>query len=40
MNGVGNGITVAVEALQDDLNVVDVLRCATVEATGPRGCVD
>jgi hypothetical protein len=30
----------AVEALQDDLDVVDVLRRATMEATRPRGVVD
>jgi hypothetical protein len=26
MNGIGNGIAVAVEALQGDLDIVDVLR--------------
>jgi hypothetical protein len=34
MNGVGNGVTVAVEALQDDLDVIDVLRHATMEDAG------
>jgi hypothetical protein len=32
MNGVGNGIVVAVETLQDDLNVIDVLWRASMEA--------
>jgi hypothetical protein len=40
MNGTGNGVAVAVEALQDDLDVVDVLRRATMEAARPRGVVD
>jgi hypothetical protein len=40
MNGVGNGVAVAVEVLQDDLDVVDVLRRATMEATQLRGVVD
>jgi hypothetical protein len=40
MNGVGNGVVVAVEALQDDLDVIDVLRCATMEAALLRGVVD
>jgi hypothetical protein len=40
MNGIGNGVAVAVEALQDDLDVVDVLRRATMEAALPCGVVD
>jgi hypothetical protein len=40
MNGIDNGVAVAVEALQDDLDVVDVLRRATMEAARPRGLVD
>jgi hypothetical protein len=32
MNGIGNCIAVAVEALQDDLDVVDVFWRATMEA--------
>jgi hypothetical protein len=34
MNGVGNGVAVAVEALQDD--VIDVFWCATMEAVRLR----
>jgi hypothetical protein len=40
MNGVGNGIAVAVEALQDDFDVIDVLLRATVEAARSREVVD
>jgi hypothetical protein len=40
MNGIDNGVAVAVEALQDDLDVVDVLRRATMEAARLRGLVD
>jgi hypothetical protein len=40
MNGVGDGVAVAVEALQDDLDVVDVLWRTTMEAARPRGVVD
>jgi hypothetical protein len=40
MDGVGNGVAVAVEALQDDLNLVDVLWCAALEAARLRGVVD
>jgi hypothetical protein len=40
MNRVGNGVAVAVEALQDDLDVIDVLRRATMEAASLRGVVD
>jgi hypothetical protein len=32
MDDVGNGVAVAVEALQDDFDLVDVLRCAALEA--------
>jgi hypothetical protein len=37
MNGISNGIVVAVEALQDDLDLVDVLWCAALEAARLRG---
>jgi hypothetical protein len=37
MNGIGNGVAVTVEALQDDLDVVDVLRRTTMEVAWPRG---
>jgi hypothetical protein len=40
MNGVDNGVVVAVETLQDDLDVVDVLRRAAMEAARLRGAVD
>jgi hypothetical protein len=40
MNGVGNGIAVAIEALQGDFDVIDVLSHATIEAARPRGVVD
>jgi hypothetical protein len=40
MDGVGNGIAVAVEALQDDLDFVDVLRRAALEAARLRGVVN
>jgi hypothetical protein len=40
MDGVGNGVTVAVEALQDDLDFIDVLRRAALEAARLRGVVD
>jgi hypothetical protein len=36
MNGVGNGVAVAVEALQDDFDVIDVFWCATMEAVRLR----
>jgi hypothetical protein len=38
MDGVGNGIVVAVETLQDDLDVVDVLRRAAMEAAWSSRC--
>jgi hypothetical protein len=37
MNGIGNGVTVAVEALQDDLDVVNVLQRPPWK---PRGRVE
>jgi hypothetical protein len=40
MDGIGNGVTVAVEALQDDLDLVDVLWCAALEAARLCGIVD
>jgi hypothetical protein len=40
MSEFGNGVAVAVEALQDDLNLVDVLWRATLEAARPGGVVD
>jgi hypothetical protein len=40
MNGVGNGVAVAVEALQDDLDLVDVLWCAALEAARLHGVID
>jgi hypothetical protein len=40
MDGVGNGVAVAVEALQDDLDLVDVLWCAALEAAQLCGVVD
>jgi hypothetical protein len=40
MDGVGNGVVVAVEALQDDLDLVDVLWCVALEAAWLRGVVD
>jgi hypothetical protein len=40
MDGIGNGITMAVEALQDDLNLLDVLWCAALEAARLDGVVD
>jgi hypothetical protein len=36
MNGVGNGVAVAVEALQYDLDVIDVFWRATMEAARLR----
>jgi hypothetical protein len=36
MNGVGNGVAVAVEALQDDFDVIDVFWCSTMEAVQLR----
>jgi hypothetical protein len=35
-----NGVVVAVETLQDNLDVVDVLRRAALEAAGLRGLVN
>jgi hypothetical protein len=39
MDGVGNGVAVAVEALQDNLDIVDVLWCAALEAARLRGVI-
>jgi hypothetical protein len=33
MSEFGNGIAVAIEALQNDFNFVDILWCAALEAT-------
>jgi hypothetical protein len=38
MDDFGNGV--AVKALQDDFDLVDVLWCAALEAAQPRGVVD
>jgi hypothetical protein len=40
MSEFGNGVAVAVEALQDDLDLVDVFWCAALEAARPGGVVD
>jgi hypothetical protein len=40
MDGIGNGIAVAVKALQDDLDLVDILWCAALEAARLYGVVD
>jgi hypothetical protein len=40
MDGVGNGVVVAVETLQNDLDFVDVFWCAALEATRLSGVVD
>jgi hypothetical protein len=40
MSEFGNGVAVAVEALQDDLDLVDVFWCAAPEAARPGGVVD
>jgi hypothetical protein len=40
MDGIGNGVAVAVEALQDDLDLVDVLWCAALESSPLYGVVD
>jgi hypothetical protein len=32
MSNFGNGVAVAIETLQDELDLVDVLRCAAPEA--------
>jgi hypothetical protein len=40
MDGVDNGVAVAVEALEDDLDLVDVLWCAALEAARLHGIVD
>jgi hypothetical protein len=36
----GNGIAMAIEALQDDFDLVDVFWCAALEATRLDGVVD
>jgi hypothetical protein len=33
MDGIGNGVAMAIEVLQNDLDLVDILWCATLEAT-------
>jgi hypothetical protein len=40
MDDFGNGVAVAVEALQDDFDLVDVLWCATLEVARLSGVVD
>jgi hypothetical protein len=40
MDGVGNGVAVAIEALQDDFDLVDILWCVALEAARLRGVVD
>jgi hypothetical protein len=40
MGEFGNGIAVAIEALQDDFDLVDVFRCAALEAARLDGVVD
>jgi hypothetical protein len=40
MSEFGNSVAVAVEALQDDLDLVDVFRRAALEAARPGGVVD
>jgi predicted CoA-binding protein len=40
MDGVGNGVAVDVEALQDEVDFVDVFRCAALEAARLHGVVD
>jgi hypothetical protein len=40
MSEFGNGVAVAIETLQDDLDFVDVLWCAALEATRLDGVVD
>jgi hypothetical protein len=40
MDGLGNDIAMAVKALQDDLDLIDVLYCAALEAARLDGVVD
>jgi hypothetical protein len=40
MSEFGNGVAVATEALQDDLDLVDVFWCAALEAARLDGVVD
>jgi hypothetical protein len=40
MGDFGNGIAVAIEALQDDFDLVDVFWCAALEAARLYGVVD
>jgi hypothetical protein len=40
MSEFGNGIAVAIEALQDDFDLVEVFWCAALEATRLDGVVD
>jgi hypothetical protein len=40
VDGIGNGDAMAIKALHSGLDVVDVLRRATVEAAQPRRVVD
>jgi hypothetical protein len=40
MGEIGNGIAVAIEALQDDFDLVDVFWCAALEVARLDGVVD
>jgi hypothetical protein len=40
MDGIGNGIAMAIKTLQDDLDVVDVLWCTALESARLDGVVD
>jgi hypothetical protein len=40
MSEFSNGVAVAIEALQDDFDLVDVLWCAALEAARLDGVVD
>jgi hypothetical protein len=40
MSEFDNGVAVAIEVLQDDLDLVDVLCCAALEAARLDGVVD
>jgi hypothetical protein len=40
MGDFGNGVAVAVKALQDDFDLVDVLWCAALEVAQLYGVVD
>jgi hypothetical protein len=40
MNGIGNNVAMAIETLQDDFDLIDVLWCDTLEAARLDGVVD